>query len=155
MPDLDDNAWAARAHQAQATPEGALKMFFDAMFCYMNPCTRDEGRQMLASIMHAGESWDRLPSNQTFVSRLKDESYHHIFRSFAKGSSPQNGYAMDADDYELCITSQRPESDYLRVMLQSSGADAPRATWVKQYPDGKWYVINNAGVYVGVRPPEV
>ncbi len=145
--------WEANALAAQETPEGALKMFFDAVFCYIDPAKRDEGRKMLATIMHTEEGWDRRPSNATFASRLKDTNYHHIFRSFAKGTSPENGYAMNPDDYELLIASKSPESDYLRVLVDSTGADSHRITWVKQYPDGKWYVINCAGLYVGVRPP--
>ncbi len=142
--------WAAHA---QDSPEAALKMYFDACFTYMNLSTRDEGRKMLAHIMKADDNWDKRPSYQTFASRLKDANYHHILKSFAKGTSPENGYTMNPDDYELDIVSQTPESDYLRVLLKSTGADSPRITWVKQYPDGKCYVVNNAGTYSGVRPP--
>ncbi len=141
-----------RADAELNSPEGALKMYFDAVFCYTDPSTRDEARRMLSHVMQADAEWDKRSSYATFASRLRDASYHDIFRSFAKGSSPQNGYAMNPDDYEIVIKSMKPESDYTRVLLVSSGADSPRSAWVKQYPDGKWYVINNAGLYVGVKP---
>ena len=43
---------------------------------------------------------------------------------------------------------------YMRVPLESSGADSPRIIWVKQYEDGLWYVINNAATYVQVKEPK-
>lgn len=128
-------------------------MYFDAVFCYLEPQRRTEADKMLRYIMHADAS---LESNQryiTFVRRMKDPSYHHIFRSFASGTSPENGYSMSPQNYQLAFSGRSQESDYLRIFLVSSGSDRQRVVWVRQYEDGLWYVINNADTYLGVRAP--
>lgn len=143
----------ARYQTAGTTPEGAVKMYFDAIFCYINPSQRSEASKMLRYAMHDRKDWDKSPFFSTFVSRLKDKEYHHIFRSFAKGTSPQNGYEMDPDNYELIFLGKRQETGYVRVSLRSTGADSPRIVQVKQFDDGLWYLINNHATYAGVRPP--
>ncbi len=142
-----------RCQTMARTPEGALKMYFDAVFSYIDPNTRVEGQKMLRYIMHEGENWDSLPSFSTFVSRLKDPSMTHIFRSFAVGTSPANGYEMSPHNYQIQVLRVTPESDHTVVALRSTGADSERLVRVQQFSDGLWYVINNASTYVGVRPP--
>lgn len=141
-----------RCQTAALTPEGAVKMYFDAVFCYLDPDRREEASKMLRYIMHADAGWEKSQKYVTFIRRLKEPAYHHIFRSFAAGTSPENGYGMSPDNYTLIITKKDKQQDYIRVFLRSSGADTDRRLWVKQY-DGFWYVINNADSYVMVREP--
>lgn len=144
-----------RCHAAAVTPEGAVKMYFDAVFCYLNPARRAEASKMLRYIMHTDANWEGNQRHVTFLRRLKDPSLHYIFRSFAAGTSPANGYRMSPDAYRLVFTRKDRQQDYIRVFLRSSGADSDRRVWVKQYPDGFWYVINNADTYAKVRDPAV
>ena len=60
---------------------------------------------------------------------------------------------MSPDNYTLVFSKNSQEQDYVRVFLRSSGADSDRRVWGKQYPDGFWYIINNADTYVKVREP--
>lgn len=143
----------ARCRTAAVTPEGAVKMYFDAVFCYLHPDRRAEASKMLRYIMHMDGDWERSQRHVTFLRRLKDPSLHYIFRSFAAGTSPENGYSMSSDNYRLVFTRKDRQQDYTRVFLRSSGADSDRRVWVKQYPDGFWYVINNADTYAKVRDP--
>ena len=144
-----------RCRTAAVTPEGAVKMYFDAVFCYLDPARRAEASKMLRYIMHTDANWEGNQRHVTFLRRLKDPSLHYIFRSFAAGTSPDNGYRMSPDDYRLVFTRKERQQDYTRVFLRSSGADSDRRVWVKQYPDGFWYVINNADTYAKVRDPAV
>ena len=105
--------------------------------------------------MHADANWEGDQRHVTFIRRLKEPSYHYIFRSFASGTSPENGYSMSPDDYRLVFSKKDQQQDYIRVFLRSSGADSDRRVWVKQYPDGFWYVINNSDTYAKVRDPAV
>ena len=146
-------AFKARCQTAARNPEGAVKMYFDAVFCYLDPARRSEAVKMLRYIMHADAGWERSPNYGTFVNRMRDPSQHFIFRSFAAGTSPGNGYRMSPDSYRLVIANKAAESDYTRINLISSGADSPCSVWVRQYEDGLWYLINNAGTYAQVRPP--
>ncbi len=145
--------WKERIPEMLNTPEGAVKMYFDGVYAYMNPKTRTEGQKMLRYILRLEADWDKRSSMQTFVSRMKDPDQQYIFRSFAKGTSPSNGYAMNPDTYELMFSSKTKETDYTRVMIKSSGADSTKGAWVKQFPDGNWHVINNANLYGNVRKP--
>ena len=144
-----------RCRRAAVTPEGAVKMYFDAVFCYLDPARRAEASKMLRYIMHTDANWEGNQRHVTFLRRLKDPSLHYIFRSFAAGTSPENGYRMSPDAYRLVFTRKDRQQDYTRVFLRSSGADSDRRVWVKQYPDGFWYVINNADTYAKVRDPAV
>ncbi len=149
----DYQAFKARYQREATTPEGALKLYFEAVFSYMDESRRDEAGKMLRYAMHWERPIERSPVLATFVSRLKDPRQHYIFRSFARGSSPENDYQMSPDDFELMVAGQRQEADRLNVLLRSSGADSPRIVWVKQFEDGLWYTINNAGTYAQVRQP--
>lgn len=128
-------------------------MYFDAVFCYLEPQRRAEADKMLRYIMHADASLENNRRYATFVRRMKDPSYHHIFRSFAAGTSPENAYSMSPQNYQLVFTKKSQETDYLRIFLISSGSDRERVVWVRQYEDGLWYVINNADTYLDVRAP--
>ncbi len=140
-------------------PQGATKCFLDAVFVYMNPLTRNEGRKMLQYLaipLMENQEWDKH-TERLFVERMVNESYHHIWRSYAKGTSPENGYAMDPNNWVLNFErTHRFENDPrgLQVYLRSSGADNPRVVYVKQSTaSGLWYMNIWPSLYVGIRPP--
>ena len=142
-----------RCQSACQSPYGAAKMFFDAVFCYMDPRTRSEGSKMLRFVMHEKQGWERSPNFSMFAQRMRDPKQQHIFRSFAEGTSPENDYSMDPNNYQLMMGELVESTGYLRLFLYSSGADSPRPIWVKQFDDGLWYVINVVSTYAGVREP--
>ena len=142
-----------RCSSVARSPEGAVKMYFDAVFCYLDPKRREEAAKMLRYIMHADAGWEKEQRFATFVRRMKDPATHYIFKSFAAGTSPENGYSMSPENYSLVFSGSSKEADYLRIFLISSGSDSRRIVWVKQYQDGLWYVINNADTYLKVRAP--
>ncbi len=141
------------------TPEGAVKNFIDACFVYMNPDTRDSGREMLQYLalpLRGEANWDRLSSLRLFSQYLIDPDRQHIWRSYAKGATPENGYRMDPNNWELNF-----ERGYLKddgrgipVNLHSSGADEPRAVYVKQdEKTGLWHINAWDELLEDVRPP--
>lgn len=151
----DYQDFKARYARQGVTPEGAVKLYFDAVFCYINPATRAEASKMLRYSMRLQQGWERSGFHQTFVSRMKDPQYTHIFRSFAAGTSVQNAYAMSPDNYRLDVIKiwDGHSTGDLQVSLRSSGADNPRPVYVRQY-DGLWFVTNNAATYTEVRRPQ-
>ena len=143
----------ARYQTEAKTYKGAIKLYFEAVFAYINEETRTEGGKMLRYSLRSETPIDRSTFYATFADRLKDPAWHEVFRSFAEGSSPENNYAMNPDDFEVSYTgTTTKEGDYLRVYLRSSGADSPRVIWVKKFDDGLWFVTNNAATYVQVKP---
>ncbi len=150
---VDYQEFKARYQEEGRTMEGAAHLYFEAIFSYFNENTRGEASKMLRYSMYLPMPIEKSNSHRTFVDRLKDESFHYIFRSFASGTSPENSYSMSPDDFTLNIVSKRKETDYTQLFLRSSGADSPRSVWMQER-DGLWYVINNSGTYSEVRPPK-
>ncbi len=143
----------ARYQTEAKTYKGAIKLYFEAVFAYINEATRSEGGKMLRYSLRSETPIERSSFYSTFAERLKDPAWHHVFRSFAEGTSPENDYAMSPDDFDVAYTgTTTKEGGYMRVYLRSSGADSPRVIWVKKFDDGLWYVINNAATYVEVKP---
>ena len=146
----------ARYQNEATTVEGAVKLYFEGVFAYMNPETRKEGAKMLRYALHSDRPIERSTSYATFVERMKDPDYNYAFRSFARGSRPENNYRMNPDNFDVMYAGKftRDPGGYLRVPLRSSGADSPRTIWVKEFEDGLWYIINNAATYVQVKIPQ-
>ena len=149
----DYQEFKARYQQEGRTPEGAVKLYFEAVFCYINEATRAEGSKMVRYALHYDRPIEQSRNLATFAERLRDHERQHIFRSFAAGTSPEDDYRMSPDNFNLVVTRKTQEQGYLRLFLRSSGADSPRPVWVKEF-DGLWYMINNASTYVEVRPPK-
>ena len=149
----DYQEFKARYQQEGRTPEGAVKLYFEAVFCYIDEATRAEGSKMLRYALHYDRPIEQSNNLVTFVERLRDPEMQHIFRSFAAGTSPENDYRMSPDNFNLVVTRKTQEQGYLRLFLRSSGADSPRPVWVKEF-DGLWYTINNSSTYLEVRPPK-
>lgn len=149
----DYREFKARYQKEGRTPEGAVKLYFEAVFCYIDEATRDEGSKMLRYALHSSLPIERSHTLGTFVERLRDPDKQHIFRSFAAGATPENDYRMSPEDFSITETRRTQESGYLKLFLKNGGADRPRPVWVKEY-DGLWYVINNSSTYSGVRPPQ-
>jgi len=141
------------------TPEGAVTEFIEACFVYMNPATRDAGREMLQFLalpLQSDADWDQLPGQRLFVEYLVDGDRRHIWRSYIKGSSPENGYRMNPDDWILSFARGEFEDEgrSMSVDVYSSGADDPRPVYAKlDQESGLWYVASWDALLQPVRPP--
>ena len=149
----DMEEYQARFEADAKTPEGAVKLWMDALFLYQNPSTRALGAQMMLSIIDDfPDDFERNSAHRMFVERLKTEQ--QIFRSYCAGSAPDNGYKADPDNCELVITKS-VESPYEEgvwlVSLQSSGADSARQVKLIKRGD-HWKVTNYASFYQKIRP---
>lgn len=150
----DYKEFKARYATEAKTLEGAVKLHLDAIFCYMNPQTREEGSKMLRYSLRLKQGWENNPNYRTFVERLKDKSYSHIFRSYAEGTSPQNDYKMSPDNYKIMpLRKSEYAPGIQQLTIRSSGADNPRPIQLMCYDD-LWFISGNAAVYVGIRPPQ-
>jgi hypothetical protein len=149
----DFQAFKERYRLVGRSPGGAVRMYFDALYSYIDPARKAEGAKMLRYVLHEGPAWENAPSLGTFVSRLRNPAYHYIFRSFAEGTSPANDYAMNPDNYRLMFAGSRQEIDYVSVQILSSGADNPRLLQARQFEDGLWYLTGFSGTYTEVRRP--
>ncbi len=140
------------------TPDGAVKVFILACLQYgsRNSAEHLRGKQAIQrlSIEYMNDpAWDDLTTAQTFVRNLDGEAW--IFRSYAVGTSPENGYAMNPADFELNLDRIEPGGTGGQdVWLRSSGADSPRRIYLKRgTQDGLYYLEHFGNLYVDVRPP--
>ena len=108
---------------------------------------------MIRYSMYLPMPLEQSRNNVTFVERMKDPNYNFVFRSFAKGPSPENSYSMDPDNFELNILKIRDSEGYKKIDLRSSGADNQRTVWLLNH-DGLWYVHTNGGLYAMIREPK-
>jgi hypothetical protein len=148
------------AHAKEATsPEAGLRLWFIAVFQYMsaNEAEHKRGKQgmdYLTLQLKGQPNWETLPSQQTFVERLRTKPY--IFTSYAKGATPQNGYAIDYQRFELVVERSQQDSGGRGWMLavRSGGADSARPVYMKQSEQtGLWYVSEFNNLYVDIRKP--
>lgn len=150
----DYGEFKARYAQEGRTPEGAMKLYFDAVFCYIDPATRDEGSKMLRYTLRLRQGWEKTAYNRTFVERMEDPDREYFFRSYAVGARPENNYAMDRNDYRLDIVKRWSghSSGDLQLSLRNGGADNPRTVYLRKF-DGLWFVTNNSSTFLDVRRP--
>ncbi len=138
-------------------PRQAAKLWFDAVFVYLT-IDKELGKQMILE-MSRYKDWG-APTNRRFIERLDTQS--HIFFSYGKGSTPENGYTMDPNDYELVFhgeTNLKPYADrdegaFAKLFVVSGGADFPRSMTFQRNRNGEYKVYEFSSIYVGVRPPK-
>ncbi len=92
-----------------STPEGAAKLFFDAVFAYMDRNTRAEGTKMLTLAMNEKPGWDRRHTMKLFVDRRWIYGKHIFVEEMATLSGadlavmkmPSRGPRRKTDDSRL------------------------------------------------------
>jgi hypothetical protein len=144
----------ARYEKEARTEQGALHLFFEAVYCYLKAETRDEASKMLRYALYASQPIERTSALATFVTRMKDESLHHIFRSYAVGATPENNYSMSPDDFKFEVTrrTKHPNGD-VDLYIRCSGADSPRPVRMRQH-DGLWYTNSVGSIITKIREPK-
>lgn len=149
-------------YQSEAkTPEGALKMFFKAVFFYTNANVKKDrqqiidGGKMIRYSIYSSTPIEGSAFYRTFYERLKNEDYHHIYRSYCEGTSVENSYQMNPESFSLMIERKTVRTeDYITYWIRSSGADSLRPVGMQLKPDGLWYAVNISSVYVQIREPQ-
>ena len=146
----DVDEFRDRQTREATRPDGAVKLWFEAIYAYSKDATRDAGRKMLSLAM-VDEKWEK---NTYFVDRMRTKPY--IFRSYAQGATPANSYKMDPDQFALSVVTSEADKfrdGAWRVMLQSSGTDKARPIVLVKGSDGLWRVQAYNDIYGDVQPP--
>ena len=159
LADLPKNVAEFNARYAEEgkTPEGAVKLWLDAIFVYQNPATKAQGREMLRVIKYnLPADFEKLALYGSMLERINTQQY--ILRSYCAGTSPSNEYSVDVNKCEVQITkSKEGDADNMwKIALKSSGADSERwMTLVRNEDDEDlWQVYNATSMYMGIRPPK-
>ena len=159
MADLpaDVKEFNARYAEEGKTPEGAVRLWLDAIFVYQNPATKAAGREMLRIIKHdLPADFEKLSLYGAMLERINTQQ--HIMRSYCAGSSPANNYKADVNNCELTVTKSKAGNadNQWRVALKSSGADSERWMTLIRNEDNEdlWQVYNASSMYMSIRPPK-
>lgn len=144
----------ARVAEKALDPKQAAKLWFDAVFVYMN-VDKELGARMI-TLMTKDKEWQK---KSYFMAALKERPY--ILRSYAKGTAPENNYEMDPNKYVLAIErvdrkpfDDKEEDEYVKLFIKSSGADSPRPLTFQRNIRGEYKVFEFSSIYVGIRPPQ-
>lgn len=147
----------AQVAEKATDPKGATKLFFDGIFIYLNG-EKELGKLCIMEMSRYkewGESQHRM-----LLERMESQPY--IYRSYAKGATPDNGYQMDPNEYELVFHGEvnlkpytdKDEGAYAKLFVRSGGADSPRSLTLMRNSQGQYKVYEFSTINVGVRPPK-
>ncbi len=86
--------------------------------------------------------------------RMMDQA-EYIAKSYFEGASPENNYipdmpltiSVDEDPYTYA------QQGYAKVLVQSAGADSPRAVVLRQKGE-QWFLWEFPGILAGIRKPK-
>ena len=140
--------WAARHQIAGQTPEDTAALWFEALFRYMAPETRedgDQGLQYLSLRLRGRPGWQQLPHMVVPNKRMTDPEFQNIFYSYIKGTSPENGYSFDRNNWELDIlTSMKQEhGEEIVLTLNSSGSQTNRHLTLIRETSSQLYFVSH------------
>ena len=85
--------------------------------------------------------------------RFRDGQFYVPF-SYFKGATPENDYTPTSPftlEVESNVTSAANEG-YMKLLIQSGGADSPRNVTLRMRGDGKWFLWEQF-LMVGIRTP--
>jgi hypothetical protein len=133
------------------TPEKVCALFL----CAVSLFDRDKDAGAAAMNILRGPR-PMTPYDVQFLrDRLSGKPYLPL--AYFDGATPQNGYKPSVP-YVLNVKEDpRPqdvEQGYLRVFLQTTGADSPRPMKLRQKGStGEWFLWEYSSVLVGIRTP--
>ena len=150
---------------AAKTPQGALNMLFKGIFCYTKAVTTNntqlkiDAGKMIRYAVHSETPIETSGYYSTFRERLNDPDYYYIFRSYCQGTSVDNSYQMDPENFALnigkCVNEGTKEGkSYCQLFLSSTGADTIRYVRQTKELDGLWYTTTPHCVYLDTRKPK-
>lgn len=137
------------------TAQGGCHLWFEAVLVYLSGNTK-LGTQLLTAGM---KDKDWVNSTPLLVETMQQRPY--LLRSYLKGATPENGYQVTPDSFELNVVDvsaqplkQFPPGKVVRLMLRSGGADAPRAIDLERNGLGLYLVRTPLPLCLGIRAPQ-
>ncbi len=137
---------------SQPAPEKICALFL----CALSLFDKDKNLGTAAMNILRGPK-PMTPYDQQFLhDRLRGKAY--LPMAYFEGSTPQNGYTPKVP-YVLNVTADsRPqdiEPGYLRLFLNTAGADAPRPIKLRQKEStGEWFLWEYSSILSGIRMPD-
>lgn len=136
-------------------PKGAVTLFFTGIYVFLAG-EEDLGKQFIIEMSRYKE-WSET-NHRMLLERLKSQPY--IYRSYTKGATPENGYTMNAGEFELAFEGEvslkpyadKAEGEYARLLVRSGGADSARPVILQRNNAGQYKVYEFSSLNLGIRP---
>lgn len=146
----------ARVTDQASDPQKAVKLFFDGIFIFLSG-EEQLGKDCIIEMSRYKE-WSES-QHRMLLERMKSQPW--IYRSYAKGATPQNKYDMNPQEYELVFHGEpnmKPYADkeagaFCKLFVISGGADNPRSVTLQRNKAGLYKVYEFSSINLGVRPP--
>jgi hypothetical protein len=146
------------------TPQGGVAIFVIAMHLYTQDPKLGEACltiAMDASRLKVGNAYKGFAPNDSDFGLLKSQlqQHPHLPRTYFKGTSPENGYALPKGKLEInCQTnpySGKESEGKIKVFTICTGADSARPMQLQRNDKGLWKATEWSSLLVGVRRPVV
>ena len=135
------NTLPATLAEFQALPRSTPEEVCAGFLCALNLYTKSPNDGVAAMDLLRGPRPMTPYDSQFLRDRLRGKEYLPL--AYFDGATPQNGYRP-----------QDVEEGYLRVFLQTAGADAPRPVKLRQKPStGEWFLWEYSSPLSGIRIP--
>ncbi len=149
------NTLPATLAEFQALPRSTPEEVCAGFLCALNLHTKSPNDGVAAMDLLRGPRPMTPYDSQFLRDRLRGKEYLPL--AYFDGATPQNGYRPTAPYTLTVLPDQRPqdvEEGYLRVFLQTAGADAPRPVKLRQKPStGEWFLWEYSSPLSGIRIP--
>ena len=149
------NTLPATLAEFQALPRSTPEEVCAGFLCALNLYTKSPNDGVAAMVLLRGPRPMTPYDSQFLRDRLRGKEYLPL--AYFDGATPQNGYRPTAPYTLTVLSDQRPqdvEKGYLRVFLQTAGADAPRPVKLRQKPStGEWFLWEYSSPLSGIRIP--
>lgn len=149
------NTLPATLAEFQALPRSTPEEVCAGFLCALNLYTKSPNDGVAAMDLLRGPRPMTPYDSQFLRDRLRGKEYLPL--AYFDGATPQNGYRPTAPYTLTVLPDQRPqdvEEGYLRVFLQTPGADAPRPVKLRQKPStGEWFLWEYSSPLSGIRIP--
>jgi Domain of unknown function (DUF6935) len=137
-------------------PPGAVRHWLIGILKYLGG-DKEAGLKQMNAVMKEKVAENNL--RYAFHDALSAEKAY-IWRSYAKGAAPDNGYKVDdvtaiqIETYFQPGEAPTATSKQIRMFVKSSGADSARPIRLERDSRGEWRVIEYSSLCVGVRAPK-
>lgn len=149
------NTLPATLAEFQALPRSTPEEVCAGFLCALNLYTKSPNDGVAAMDLLRGPRPMTPYDSQFLRDRLRGKEYLPL--AYFDGATPQNGNRPTAPYTLTVLPDQRPqdvEEGYLRVFLQTAGADAPRPVKLRQKPStGEWFLWEYSSPLSGIRIP--
>ncbi len=100
-----------------------------------------------------------VPYEKQMINNQHMDGKDYVLRSYLEGATPENNYTpsqpLTVKPFENPYSRENYNGGYIKIFLNSGGADSPRYVVLRTKPStGQWFVNQFLGLLTGIRIPK-